>query len=79
MERQVNIEKIKKLSSLIMTAVFVLTLLGAMLTFVFADKEDVSYYENRTLAKLKGTVFNPIGSKTVGNIYCNAQIKIIHR
>ena len=71
MERQVNIEKIKKLSSLIMTAVFVLTLCGAMLAFVLTDKEDVSYYENRTLAKLPeatwegaldGSLFSDMGS-----------------
>ena len=54
-----------------MTAVFVLVMLGAMLTFVFAEKEDVSYYENRTLAKppevtwegaLDGSLFSDIGA-----------------
>ncbi len=53
-----------------MSAAFVLALCGAMLTFVFSDKEDVSYYENRTLAKppeltwqgaLDGSMFSEIG------------------
>lgn len=54
-----------------MTAVFVTVLCGAMLTFVFSKKEDMSYYENRSLAKLPtltwqgaldGSMFSEIGT-----------------
>lgn len=69
--RKVNVKKIKKISSILMTAVFVAALCGAMITFIFTDKEDTSYYENRSLAKvpeftwegaLDGSLFTALGT-----------------
>ena len=52
MEREIDVNRIRKISSVLMTAVFVTALCAAMLIFIFSKKDDVSYYENRSLADL---------------------------
>lgn len=66
-----NTDIIKKISSAVTAAVFVLALCCGMLAFVLSDKEDESYYENRSLAALPsptwqgaldGSLFEELGT-----------------
>lgn len=69
--REIDVNRIRKISSVLMTAVFVTALCAAMLIFIFSKKDDVSYYENRSLADLPeftwdgaldGSLFEELGS-----------------